>query len=45
MLTRLKAWRRERRAKRRTELAAHGSVESRMKRRPKILSHGPGGHG
>ena len=45
MLARFKAWRRERRAKRRAELAAHGSIETRMKKRAKNLSHGPGGHG
>ena len=45
MLARFKAWRRERRAKRRAELAARGTIESRMKKAPKNLSHGPGGHG
>jgi hypothetical protein len=45
MLTRLRSRRRERAAKRRAKLAARRSVATRMESAPKILDHGPGGHG
>ena len=45
MLRRLRIWRRERAAGRRARLAARRSVATRMEKAPKILDHGPGGHG